>query len=402
MSDDQTKAMFQRAAGLVETAEIQAALKKAEIRVRMLVGNGPGEQALAMLPAVLGEWALNYSLKAINSDPNYPELLPYIFSAGCINCGILPNRGFGGDNPDTLYTIAPVDRSGHFALSGTLPAPGVDVSVQVCGDASLSTQLALFSLADFATGDGRTFYLELGPAGSAVGTAALPRDARYLLIRETYSDWQSAPGRYQIERLNPPDAPAMTDSEILQRAVHFIVNEVSTAYVWLAMTGRLPPNFLSPVIPTGDVGGMNTAWISMASLILAPDEAFVLRIPSNQSPYLGGVLMDWWQRSLNPGNSLTSLNLAQLTQNAEGERWIVVSHTDPGVANWLDTGGLEQTKLMVRWQGGAMTQAPEISGDIVKQSALAEMMAGTVDPMASSQRQIQLDQRRADYLTRFG
>jgi hypothetical protein len=51
---------------------------------------------------------------------------------------------------------------------------------------------------------------------------------------------------------------------------------------------------------------------------------------------------DWSERK-------TSINLAQAHIDADGRFRCVVSHRDPGVPNWLDTGGLAEGMLQYRW-----------------------------------------------------
>ena len=182
-----------------------------------------------------------------------------------------------------------------------------------------------YSAAEFAETGSEQFRSEFSSAGHANPKGhPLPRDARYLLVRETLGCWQTKRGVYNIDWHTQSDAPAITREEILQRAATFIVAEVSTAHVWLAMTARLPLNQLTPAFPAGAVGGMNNAWMSMASLELTENQVFVLTLPALPTcRYFGVVLMDWWQRSIDPSNKITSLNTSQLQPNANGEISIV-------------------------------------------------------------------------------
>jgi hypothetical protein len=47
---------------------------------------------------------------------------------------------------------------------------------------------------------------------------------------------------------------------------------------------------------------------------------------------------------------LTCFNASQAKPNADGTYSFVITPNDPGVANWLDTGGLHDGFAVLRWQ----------------------------------------------------
>jgi hypothetical protein len=55
--------------------------------------------------------------------------------------------------------------------------------------------------------------------------------------------------------------------------------------------------------------------------------------------------------TLQPERRTSSLNHAQVTPDADGAVTFVLSPADPGLANWVDTGGLRQGLIYIRWQG---------------------------------------------------
>ena len=60
----------------------------------------------------------------------------------------------------------------------------------------------------------------------------------------------------------------------------------------------------------------------------------------------------------NPVKYASSLNRTQAQVDSDGVMRFVISHRDPGVANWLATGGAERGYLMIRWQGVLTPLAP--------------------------------------------
>jgi hypothetical protein len=73
-----------------------------------------------------------------------------------------------------------------------------------------------------------------------------------------------------------------------------------------------------------------------------------------------------------------SRNPRQSAPGAEGDLDFVISIQDPGVANWLDTDGLSQGAMHVRWQGlptgvrpATAVQAKKVRLDQLHQLGLA-------------------------------
>jgi hypothetical protein len=97
-------------------------------------------------------------------------------------------------------------------------------------------------------------------------------------------------------------------------------------------------------------GGMGTNLYAGGVFELAPEEALVIenRIPCKPQ-YCGVQLANLWGESLEYASALGSLNGSQLEVDPDGVIRIVVSHRDPGVANWLDTTGHREGFMASRW-----------------------------------------------------
>lgn len=92
---------------------------------------------------------------------------------------------------------------------------------------------------------------------------------------------------------------------------------------------------------------------------LAEDEAAVVTISRGQAEYIGFQVVDPWTIASDARKNLTSLNRVQATPDADGNYTFVISPTDPGVANWLDTTGLHNGFAVIRWQ----QTPPEMTND---------------------------------------
>lgn len=107
-----------------------------------------------------------------------------------------------------------------------------------------------------------------------------------------------------------------------------------------------PPNALG--IATG--GGQSTNVYAGGVYKLTNDEALIIESKVLIEPdFMGFHLSNLWGESLDFESYQSSLNASQMALGEDGiYRW-VVSHRDPGVANWLDTTGLEHGFLTVRY-----------------------------------------------------
>jgi hypothetical protein len=100
-----------------------------------------------------------------------------------------------------------------------------------------------------------------------------------------------------------------------------------------------------------------------------------------------------WYESLDFANRVTHTNEALVSRRDDGSAEVVISATDPGSANWLDTEGRVELMATSRWTkpGGV----PSIEARVVK---LAELPAPTVTP---EQRRALVDRRRSHVAWRY-
>ena len=83
---------------------------------------------------------------------------------------------------------------------------------------------------------------------------------------------------------------------------------------------------------------------------MADDQALVLTLDPIGAKYLSVQLASGWLSSLDYLHHTASLNLSQAKPNTDGTLTLLVAPKDPGVTNWLDTTGLHEDTLFVRWQ----------------------------------------------------
>jgi Protein of unknown function (DUF1214) len=393
---------------LLETPQVKQAKETAAMKVKSLVQGRAPEEAWEVFDQRIDEWTLGYVQKAINGDPNYPKVLTQVYSGPYEWFGqrMPANRAFGGDNPDTIYGMIPVDPYARYRLIGKKFNDKFDAPLQLVSNLSLSSTLGMISWEDMQFEDDGTFVVTIDsePASGRVNHIQSKPEAKFILLRYTRSDWAAKPIAYRVERLDPPLADPLSFEELTERAALYVVDDIPASVSWLSMIDVLEYNELKPPFVTGNVGGMWTARMTFAKLELKDDEAYVLNVGLAGARFFNVVLYDYWQYSLDYGNRLTSSNDIQSHHNPDGTITFVVSKKDPGVYNWIDTTGLKYPKIMLRWQQlpkDPNAQSPEIEGKLVKLSDLKQALPDGIKFVSGQERNEQIQQRIAAHNVRY-
>ena len=89
--------------------------------------------------------------------------------------------------------------------------------------------------------------------------------------------------------------------------------------------------------------------------------------------------------------------------DADGRYTFVIAHEDPGVHNWLDTGGLHEVFALHRWQGLPRDLAvpPTITSRVVPLRELEHALPRGVRTVTAAERRDQFARRRREYQRRF-
>jgi len=194
--------------------------------------------------------------------------------------------------------------------------------------------------------------------------------ASNIVLRELFYDWDREQlldiEIFRIDRQGAHPAPldAATAArrlqqvgEITRNQVHFW-NEfyavVLEAYADMNGDGKrfMPRNGFNDANAAGLAtgGGMSTNIYSGGIFELGPEEALIVELRQPVEPdYIGFHLSNMWGESLDFANHQSSLNAFQAERDADGVLRYVIAHRDPGIANWVDTTGLPEGYMSVRW-----------------------------------------------------
>lgn len=324
----------------------------------------------------------------------------------------MPGSRHGVDNPDNIYRVIALDDVSSYQVRGRVPPePGPDVSFTVFsaypGNGEDSRSLGVLTLAEIEVDSdgGFTLSVDPGPADGRRNHLQVNPGAKLLFVRDSLHDWsRESPLELEVTRLAGPPAAPIDERELARRAV--AIAERAVPYWIRSMPkwfGQRPHN----VIP--QAGATNFAYAKQANVgaqfRIAVDEALVITVDPMGAGYLGFQIADPWGASPDYVEHTSSLNTAQAEANADGTISFVVAPADPMVPNWIDSAGLEEGTLMIRWQalapGGIVPERSVRSAALVKQAELARVLPAAIRHVPPAERQAQLAVRRAAYARRL-
>jgi hypothetical protein len=300
---------------------------------------------------------------AINRDPARPRL-QWLWAPTHTWSGIaVPASKVLMPNVDNVFRIFPVDNLHHYRLTAHPAGPTpIQESFQLLprlpGEDGWSKVIQEVVDVDIHTEADGSFTLTIGPepAAGLVNHIATTQDAHFILIRDTIQDWgHQPPYRMELTLLDGPASTASADDPTVAREAAAVIRQIAPRILQAKGGGfanspgfyQGPANGLtSPKVREGGRWGLS----SSGHFQLADDEALVLTLDPIGAKYLAVQLASGWLSSLDYLHHTASLNLSQLAPNPDGTVTLVVAPKDPGVANWLDTTGLHEGTLFVRWQ----------------------------------------------------
>jgi hypothetical protein len=310
----------------------------------------------AGLDRALDQWVMAGVVAIINNDPSRPRALWAIDNTPREWFGhVFPGAAVAIDNPDNVNRTTPLDGAWEYELSGRFGAnPTAQTSFIVTpakeGQLRLGDAVAaLTNLNVKSDSDGRfTITLDKRPADGRVNHMQIADGPQMLAIRDSHSDWRQQATEIRIVPVKgPASLPTPAEDVLVRKAAESIVEFVG---FWLEFKNTFwkTPPFNQVVGPLGRDGGWG--YQAGGRFKLGIDAAFVVTTTNGGAAYSGFQVSDPWTISPTPLYLTTSRNNSQITPNPDGSYTYVVSLTDPGVANWIDTAGLHEGWFMLRWQ----------------------------------------------------
>ncbi|KVN01781.1 MULTISPECIES: hypothetical protein [unclassified Burkholderia] len=386
--------------------QAKAALKAQWLAAAQAVGGVPDE-SLAYLQTAVDESAMSTALSLTNQDLNAPKVISWLAAPHSWFGMDVPGSRTTFDNPDTIYRSFPVDPAARYVIHGTVHRDGpVDTNVSLW-DSRHATLANLTGDQLQVSADGRFAITADAGAGDGAGNhVSLPPAAASFFIRDTVAAWgEQQFDDLSVERVSgvSPAAAPTRDAMVAALAAQ-LTSGGSVFASYNALANAQPVNTIPAVSLGGTAGRLATQAATYSAFRIADDEALVVTVDLGGAKYFIAPAYGRWLITTDYVNHTQSLNNSQAVANPDGTFTFVVSPTDPGVYNWVDTVGIHEGFLNLRWQrlpatsGGA---APAARATLVKLAELRSVLPAATRYVTPAERAAQLAARKASYAPRY-
>lgn len=369
-------------------------VKKLQAKIRAELAATPRGQmpdGAARLDEAIAQWTNSLIFGEMTDYRPYPAFLWGTDDTPRTWLGhTLGGVGTSGDNPDAIYRTAAIDGTGRYEVLGRLDRTNPAVQFVFEVDKSDIVKPAEMFAPGAQKPDVQSMVgmftdksLKLEPDGSFRITIGGPADGPNHVtttpgifavgIRDLLSDWRQRPATLSIKRLDKttpePFDPAELKRRILADLPGYIGFWAKFPDIWM---GGLKPNTIAT--PMQRYGGFG--FVTGLRFQLKPDEAAIVTTNPGGAKYTGFQLNDPWMIQPDAKRYQLCLNLSQTKADPDGGFTFVISASDPGTANWLDTTGISDGFGIIRWQA----VPPDLTKDglvrgykVVKLAELARM-----------------------------
>ncbi len=272
------------------------------------------------------------------------------------------------NNPDVFYRITQgLNPDSSYVISGKFSSGSAELSVNTnsIGPTGSHTVDSLELETGLKINPDGTYTIYVSPTkpdDDSVNWVS-SADANYLLARSTMGDWGLGPSAINIECVAECSSATTgvtangLSSEAIESALRSVLDGMARTngtMLALAQQGGItvPENTMSPFAnaSAGVIGAAAAQYNSAGSFNLEPDQALIVKVPDVDVAKYGGInLYTAWGQTLPYPLSINSYNNTQSFHSEDGYTYYVVSAQNPGVANWLDTGGLENGAVYARY-----------------------------------------------------
>ncbi|PYH79078.1 hypothetical protein BO82DRAFT_316180 [Aspergillus uvarum CBS 121591] len=383
-------------------AEAKAAYKTAH-------GSPISDEASSSLDAAIEELIFSSVQKAVNNDPYYPKV--YWVDAGPRDWFDLevPGGRYSYDNPDCIYRTIPISSDVDYIVTGYRHTPGpTDVSFSLISDPNSQNTVAYLAGSDLVINSDGSYRITINNSAADAQSNHIQStsSAVQLLIRNNLGDWQSEkPDNITVEAVSDVTGhDSITNAQILVDA-KWNLQESIVDYGVGALglkTSIYAVNTLSTPSQSSTLGTLTTQASSFGHFNLTDNEALVATLTPGAADYFVFPVTDPWLVTTDPARQV-SLNSKQSIANDNGTYTFVVSVADPGVHNWINTTGLHEGTIMVRWQGlsSSSSDSVAIQAQTVALSDLASVLPSETRYVTAQERAVQLADRIAGYALRL-
>lgn len=388
---------------LVEHPTVKAAY--AEVAETWLGRAKASDAMRAVFEPAFEEVMFSAAVWSSNQDPLRPKVTTITRLEHQVEGRRVPGSRWGIDNPDTVYRVIPISGDERYEIRGRVGEHRMTENYFTLWNEHMGTVDVLDGRRMHVEADGSyVITVDAAPAGDRPNHIRSSPEAHELYIRDVLLDWSRDDANHiTVERLGgAPATPALTLDEQADATARMMAH-------FADFTGKLsygmyksPENHFNLAWSADHTGGLRHQVYVAGRFVLRPDEAFVVDVSDGGAEYFTVPLSNIWGTTLDVLDRTGSLNKAQSRPNEDGTYTYVISGEDPGVHNWIDTGGLPEGILTLRMaefpEGGAR---PDLSarGRVVPLDRLDEEVPGLAR-VSAGERAAQLAERRAGYVAK--
>lgn len=395
---------------LLESPAVRQARETAAVPWREALG--PVSVALeACFAEALEQAAFTGVLASLNLDASCPRVHSTSHWAHTVAGRPIPATLTVFPNPDAAYRFMPVDGVSTYVIQGRFPKarPCINEFSVLSPEGRTVANLSGPDLVVEADG---TFSITLDPRppDGRCNHLQTTSEAVQVLVRDLLADWAAErPSTLAITRTDGPPAALPLCGEALEaQAARSLHKHVSDLIALTRRTLAEPPNTLTaPVIRRG-AASIGSTLVTQASswghFRLEEHEALVLTVCPGGAAYMSVALSDVWSVTDDVTRRTSSFNHLQASSDADGSCTFVLAAKDPGVRNWLDSGGSSAGVIFARWAGfdpARLAEArPAIDARLVKLSDLSGALPPGTRMLDAAGRREQLAKRARDFAWR--
>lgn len=374
--------------------------------VKYLPAGGLSPGNIARLNQALDEFTFGVAMRVVNTDANRPLILTYEIPPHTWGSFMMPGGRWAYDNPDSVYRTIPVNAHSSYVITGNFVGdPPADLNFSVYTDPNVTNSVDNIGLHDLVVNQDGTFTITVSSAldDGTPNHLHMTHDAQQVFIRDTLGEWTNSPVELSVVRVDgPPVGAPRTYDQLVDSARSLALTSGFALYGLMLLPFIQPVNSLGK--PTHTFGTLSTQRQSSTLFHLGDDQAMVVTVTLGDAGYFTTPITDAWTITPDYRDHQSSLNSSQAMRNADGSYTLVIAKKDPGVANWVDTAGLSQGSLFVRWQlPGANPDAgaPTVTSRVVRLEDLPTVLPPGTVYLTAGQRAQQLAERQAAYDSRF-
>lgn len=327
-------------------------------------------------------------------DEDHPEFLPFV------------NHVFniGGPNPDSVYYFTRINGKGVYRITGyrnTVHYVDLQTGSRFWGLSDPPGEtFPNQSLDDFEISKDGSFDILMGsekPPGYQGNWMQIDPRADHMLLRQVCYSPKERDARLAIERVDKKvPKKEMTPAQI-EENIQVLINYFNRlAEIFPRMRYRGADNHINELHTTSyGVGSVNQQVYHHGMWELDDSEALLCEVKVPEQCFYWNVQAgDLFWQTLEQTFRQSTLNGATAHTDSDGIIRVVLSHQDPGIPNWVDTGGLNRGDFIWRWLKCSST--PEIKLRKIPFSDLAKQLPKDAPRLTPEQRMERLREYAID------